>query len=122
VKPTPKVVQVTALPKNLAAEELNNPPTQSSLLGSKSVVQDLIAGTVAGSLDSPPVSTTSEGDLYDDTGALVIHKAYHKPNSISCFSWLVGLGETPELAEVQPVSDTIFGMMCDFFSCRNLRH
>jgi hypothetical protein len=117
VKPTPKVVQITATSKDLGEKSLTGPSsTQLPSSGSKSVVQDLIAATVAVSLGPDPAFAAPAGDLYDDTGALVIHKAYSKADSLACFSWLVGLGETPELAEVRTVPETVFGKIFNLFT------
>lgn len=114
-KPAPKVVQVTSSSAESTKRDSNNPSTQSGSSGSRSVVQNLIAATVADDPSPVSVSPALAGDLYDDTGALVIHKAYRKADSLACFSWLVGLpaGETEELAEVQPLSDIVFGKMCE---------
>ncbi|OKO98068.1 hypothetical protein PENSUB_9648 [Penicillium subrubescens] len=111
VKPAPKIVQITGMSKDLAEKGMDGPlATQSPSSGSTSVVQDLIAATIAVSLGPDSPSATPVDDIYDDTGALVIHKAYYKPDSLACFSWLVGLGETPELAEVQPACDDVFDL------------
>jgi hypothetical protein len=122
VKPAPKIVQITGMSKDLAEKGMDGPlATQSPSSGSTSVVQDLIAATIAVSLGPDSPSATPVDDIYDDTGALVIHKAYYKPDSLACFSWLVGLGETPELAEVQPACDDVFGETWNLFSsCRTL--
>ncbi|KAJ5369216.1 uncharacterized protein N7496_008976 [Penicillium cataractarum] len=114
VKPAPKVVQVTSASKELRGEGLNNASTQSGPSGSKSVVQDLIAATIADAPSPASVSTAPTGDIYDDTGALVVHKAYHKADSLACFSWHVGLGETTDLAECPPVADAMFGVAESF--------
>jgi hypothetical protein len=115
-KPTLKVVQVTAASIGSTGKRLNGPSTQFPLPGSQSVVQDLIAATIDVSPSSASVSTAPAGDLYDDTGALVIHKAFYKPDSVARFSWLVGLGETPELAEAEPVPDAGFGKMLNLYT------
>lgn len=114
-KPAPKVVQVTSASTKSTGGDPKNPSTQSGPSESRSVVQNLIAATITDTPSPVSVSTAPAGDLYDDAGALVVHKAYHKADSLACFSWLVGLGETRELTEVQPVADAVFGKMCKLF-------
>ncbi|KAF4201959.1 hypothetical protein CNMCM8927_000873 [Aspergillus lentulus] len=113
-KPTLKVVQVTAASIGSTENRLNCPSTKFPLPGFQSVVQDLVAATVDVSPSSASLSTAQAGDLYDDTGAMVIHRAFYKPDSLACFSWLVGLRETPELAEAEP--DAGFDKMLNLYT------
>ncbi|KAH6614354.1 hypothetical protein B0J18DRAFT_299259 [Chaetomium sp. MPI-SDFR-AT-0129] len=59
---------------------------------------------------SPPPTGPPEPriDAYDDTGALVIHKVYSKPDSLSCYAWVSGQWEVPDLSEIQPVFHPAF--------------
>lgn len=65
-------------------------------------------------ISKPQVPVLSPSGPYNDTGALVIHKVYYKPNCLSCFSWLSGIGEAPELSAIQPVAHPAFGMISLF--------
>ncbi|KFY47226.1 hypothetical protein V494_00090 [Pseudogymnoascus sp. VKM F-4513 (FW-928)] len=106
-RPPSRVVQLAAPQTHTAVESLTSPRSPSPVF--RSVVQGLVAAvpslrpeTSQSRLDATP--GPSDG-LYDDTGALVIHRAYNKPNSLACFSWLTGLGDVPELSEDQHVPE-----------------
>ena len=47
---------------------------------------------------------------YDDTGSLVVQKVYYSSDGFSCNAWLSGIGQVPELSEVQPSFHPAFGM------------
>ncbi|KAJ5151340.1 uncharacterized protein N7482_010592 [Penicillium canariense] len=108
--PAPRAVQVIPTSATSPHGLLTHPSAQDPLPRPKSIVQNLIAATLAAPSGLPSMPGGTTCDLYDNTGALVIHKAYHKPNSLACFTWLVGLGETPESSEVQLVSDSVFDL------------
>ncbi|KAL4994247.1 prion-inhibition and propagation-domain-containing protein [Aspergillus recurvatus] len=86
-----------------AVDDLSVVPSASGL--PTSVVQALRATT----LDEPLKSTSPPYLSYRNTGALVIHKEYYKHNSLTCHSWLVGVGDAPELSQAQPVTLPAFG-------------
>lgn len=47
---------------------------------------------------------------YDDNGSLIIDKSCDTLTTLQCISRLSGIGEVPELSEVQPVPHPAFGM------------
>ncbi|KAJ5689116.1 hypothetical protein N7462_003508 [Penicillium macrosclerotiorum] len=101
----PQVQNVTPAPKDTPETR----PVNSAALtpASGSVVENLITATLDNP-QNPNVRTVSPRDLYDDTGALFIHKAYYKPNCLRYFSWVVGLDEITDTSELQPGSDSAF--------------
>ncbi|OBT62208.1 hypothetical protein VE03_08056 [Pseudogymnoascus sp. 23342-1-I1] len=110
-RPPSRVVHLAPPQTHIPEAPLTSPRSPSP--SPKSVVQALIAAVPPvgpsaspSRLDAPPAPSK----LYDDTGALIIHRVYHKPNSLACFSWLSGLGDVSELSEDQPVSDSVFDL------------
>lgn len=59
---------------------------------------------------SPGSSSKPTLDLYNDVGALVIHKVFSKLDSLSCYAWLSGTWEAPELSAIQPAFHPTFGI------------
>ncbi|KAH7270926.1 prion-inhibition and propagation-domain-containing protein [Fusarium solani] len=116
-KPVPRVVHVatTADPSAVAVRQraLASDPTSLALQTSSPV-------PVSQPLNTRPSPAAEQVSglgpreplfgPYDDTGSLVIHKVYYKPDRFSCYSWLSGIGEAPELEEIQPVFHPAFAL------------
>jgi hypothetical protein len=129
-QPPPRVVQVTSVstlaevqPQTINPRPTSALPRAPSPLPATpaSLPQALPVRTtpiLPPTLPNPLVDPTPTVPFipYSDTGSLVIHKVFSKVDTLTCYAWLSGIGEAPELEEVQPAFHPAFGMITEHSS------